>query len=92
MSTVKAADINVKTVTISPPNLVTALFHIVGEDNTDYCQHKFSAKAQRLIREKQEAGSTAKKGAKREARDFAQDCKDATYLSKEGWYGIPAPA
>ena len=38
------------------------------------------------------AGSTAKKGKKREARDFDEDFKQAMHISTEGWIGVPAAA
>ena len=77
-------------VTIAPPNLKVALFTIEG--TAPYVQNKFSAKARELMREKQEAGSTGKKGSKRTAKDFQACYRAAMHISDEGWHGIPAPA
>jgi hypothetical protein len=76
------------TITITPPNIQTATFHIVGE--APYMQARFSQKALEQIRSKQAAGSTAKKNTAREARDFEADYKGAMHISTEGWIGIPA--
>ena len=76
-------------VTITAPNMVTAVFRIVG--NAPYVQLRFPQKAQALMRAKMEKGSQAKKGAKRDPRDFQEDYKQAMYTSTEGWHGIPAP-
>lgn len=81
---------NGKQVTIQPPNFQTAIFTIEG--TTPYVQNKFSAKAREQIREKQEAGSTAKKGKTREAKDFQAAYENAMHVSPNGWHGIPAPA
>lgn len=65
-------------VTISPPNLQTARFTIMGQ--TPYVQNKFSNKAKQQMKEQQEAGSTATtKKKKREAKDFQQCYEDAQY-------------
>lgn len=79
-----------QTVTISPPNLQTASFHIVG--TAPYMQARFSEKALQAMRSKQAAGNTAKKGAKRAARDFDADYAAAMHRSTDGWIGLPAPA
>jgi len=76
--------------TIAPPNFKTAAFTVRGI--VPYVQHKFSAKAMEQIRATQEAGSTAKKGKKREPKDFQECFKQAQHIAKEGWNGIPAPA
>jgi len=80
----------IKNVTISPPNFKTAVFKIRG--SAPYVQNKFSQKAREMMRETQEAGSTAKKGKKREGKDFQLAYKQAMHISHEGWAGIPAPA
>lgn len=77
-------------VSISAPNFVTAEFKIEG--NAPYVQCKFSKKAREQMRATQEAGSTAKKGRKKEAKNFEQCYKDAMHVSTEGWHGIPATA
>jgi len=77
-------------VSIKAPDLRIAEFRIRG--TSPYVQNKFSAKAHEIMKAKQEAGSTAKKGTKREPKDFQACYEGATYKDKEGWYGIPAPA
>ena len=81
---------NGATVTIAPPNLKVAVFIIEG--TAPYVQNKFSAKASQIMKERQEAGGTAKKGKKRERKDFQAIYKAAQHISREGWNGIPAPA
>jgi len=75
---------------IEAPKLEVAEFLIVG--STPYVQNKFSAKARQQMKETQEAGSTAKKGKKREKKDFKATFEGAMHISEEGWHGIPAPA
>ncbi len=75
-------------VNIPPPNFKIVQFLIRGD--APYVQNKFPQKALQEMHDKQEAGSTAKKGAKRAAKNF-QDCYEAAmHKSKEGWCGIPA--
>ncbi len=57
---------------------------------TPYMQARFSKKAQ--IMADMELGSAAKSKKVRKARDYDQDCEDATYYLEDGSYGIPAPA
>jgi len=77
-------------VAIRPPNFQTALFTIVGV--SPYVQNKFAAKAREQMRLKQEAGSAAKKGTKREPKDFHACFEGAMHRSADGWCGVPAPA
>ena len=77
-------------VTIAPPNFQTVVVPIRG--NAAYFQNKFSNKARKKIIATQKAGSTAKKGKKREPKDFKKACEEAKHVSTEGWCGIPAPA
>lgn len=79
-----------KTVTIAPPNFQIGEFTIKGI--TPYVQEKFSEKAREQMRAKQEAGSTAKKGGKRDAKDFQQCFQDAQYRDADNKNGIPAGA
>lgn len=81
-------DVKRTEVSITPPNFRTAVFLITG--NAPYCQHKFTQKAFEQMKAKQEAGDKAKKGTKREAKNFKQCFEQAQYISKEGWNGIPA--
>lgn len=76
------------TITITPPNIQTARFHLVGD--APYMQARFSQKALEQIRSKQAAGSTAKKNTAKEARDFDADYRGAMHISTEGWIGVPA--
>ena len=77
-------------VLIQAPNFRTAIFKIVGA--TPLVMNKFSQKAREQMRKKQEAGSQAKKGKTREAKDFDACYEGAIHRSKEGWIGIPAAA
>lgn len=72
------------------PNLQEAAFVLRG--TSPYVQHKFSEKARKIMRDKQGEGSTAKKGKKREARDFDAEYQGSLHQSTDGWYGIPAGA
>lgn len=76
-------------VTIAAPRFQTALFTIRG--TAPYVQNKFSQKALQQIREQQAAGSTARKGKLREAKDFEASFQQATHRMADGSYGIPAP-
>jgi len=75
---------------ISAPNFKTAIFTIVG--NAPYVQNKFSQKISDQMHDKQVAGSTAKKGAKRDGKNFEEAYQGAMHTSSDGWHGIPAPA
>ena len=77
-------------VRVTAPNFKTAEFRVVG--TAPYVQLAFSEKARNIMRENQAAGSTAKKGKKREAKDFDSLFLAAQHVSVEGWNGIPASA
>ena len=77
-------------VAITAPNLQMAKFKIVG--TSPMVQNKFGIRALEKIKEKQEAGSSGKKGEKREAKDFDLCCREATHISEDGWEGMPASA
>lgn len=79
-----------KEVVISAPNFQVAEFLIRGD--APYVQNKFSNKVLQEMRAKQEAGSTTKKGTKREAKDFDALFLSAMHEAEEGWRGIPATA
>lgn len=87
---IEAVPTTARVVTISPPNMQEIHVRIVGR--APYMQAKFSEKARQAMMSKQAAGSTARKGAKREARDFDADFHAAQHRSGEGWAGIPAAA
>jgi len=88
--TVQSSDQPSAYVTVSPPKFQTLVVTIEG--TAPYVQNKFSHKAMEKIKEKQKAGSTAKKGAAREGKDFEECFREAIHVSTEGWCGIPAPA
>lgn len=75
---------------IAPPNMQMGEVWIKGL--SPLVIHKFSTKAKLAIKAKQEAGSTAKKGNKKEAKDFNACFQEARHISMEGWDGIPASA
>jgi hypothetical protein len=77
-------------VSISPPNIKTARFRIIG--TSPLMTGSFGSKAQNAMREKHEAGSTAGSKRTRKARDFQADYESAKYISEEGWIGAPAGA
>lgn len=75
---------------IPAPRFETLQFHLVG--TAPYMQARFSEKARNMMRAKMAEGSVAKKGKKREARDFQSDYEQAMHRTAEGWAGIPASA
>jgi hypothetical protein len=79
-----------KQITISPPDIQTAQFHIIG--TSPYVQLRFTEKAMNVMREKMEAGPEAAKRRVYEARDFDEDYKKVFHRSTEDWFGIPASA
>ena len=79
-----------ETLTITPPNIQVMQFKLIG--TAPYVQNRFSHKAMEQMKAKQQAGSTSKKGTKRDAKDFEECYKQAMHVSKDGWHGIPASA
>lgn len=79
-----------QSVTISAPNMAQAEFLLEG--TAPYVQLRFSQKAIEMMRAKMEAGSVARKGAKREPRDFDSDYEGAFHRPSNGGYGVPASA
>lgn len=77
-------------VQIKAPQIKTAVFAIEG--TSPYVQNRFSQKAIDAMKQKQEAGSQATKGRKRDAKDFQALYEGAMHISREGWHGIPAGA
>lgn len=77
-------------ITIKAPAMRIAKFKLRG--TAPYVQNAFPEKARELMRSKQAAGSVAKKGSKREAKDFNLCYEQAQHVSREGWNGIPASA
>lgn len=79
-----------KHLTISAPKMEQVAVLIRG--TAPYVQNRWAHKAMQAMKAKQEAGSTAKKGGKREAKDF-QDCyEQSKHQTPDGWCGIPASA
>lgn len=76
--------------TITPPKLEVLHLKIIG--TAPLVINRFGQKAINQMREVQEAGSVAKKGKKREPKDFAACFQDARHISNEGWDGFPASA
>lgn len=76
-------------IVVAPANFQTMLVTIRG--TAPYVQHKFSDKARKMMREKQEAGSTGNAKKKREAKDFQEQYESAIHRTADGWAGIPAP-
>lgn len=81
---------NEREVTIKAPKFETAEFRIFG--NVPMVQNAFPQKAKETMKAKQEAGTQAKKGKAREAKDFQECYLQSMHISKDGWNGIPAPA
>lgn len=79
-----------KSVEIRAPRLHVIEFEIVG--TAPYVQHRFSQKAIQKIIATQEAGTQARSKRVREAKDFDDVYRQAMYVSKEGWLGMPASA
>lgn len=78
------------TLSVAPINLQELTLRLVG--TAPLKQARFPAKAMQALKSKMEAGSTAQKGAKRKARDFDADFREAMHISTEGWVGVPAAA
>ena len=76
--------------TIRPLNKQRMPITVVG--SAPYVQARFSEKARKTMRDKQQAGTTSKKGSPKAARDFELDYEQAQHVSTEGWRGIPAAA
>lgn len=76
------------TITITKPNLPIMAIGIRG--NAPLVQNRFGPKGLQMMIDIQEKGSTAKKGKKREPKDFDALYKDAMHVSTEGWHGLPA--
>jgi hypothetical protein len=75
-------------ITISRPKFEAIALRLEG--TAPYMQARFSKKAEMM--KKMELGNLAKKGTKKEPRDFERDFREAQHLSEEGWIGIPATA
>jgi hypothetical protein len=79
-----------ETVRITRPKLRTATIQIVGI--SPYVQHAFSEKQRKQMEETQRAGQQARGKRNRAPKDFDGVYEAAKHYSKDGWFGIPAPA
>lgn len=84
------AKVAAQSLTIPAPNFQIASFHIRGD--APLVMNKFSSKMREVLRAQHEAGSTAKKGKKKEPKDFDALYEQAIHRSTDGWIGIPASA
>jgi hypothetical protein len=75
-------------VAISPPDFRHLAINIRG--TAPLVINRFSAKAMEMMRQTQEAGSTARSRKTREAKDFDELYKSAKHVSDDGWEGIHA--
>jgi hypothetical protein len=77
---------------ISPPNFQTAKVKLVGL--SALVMNKMSSQNRIKMMQKQEAGSRAAKGTRREPKDFDAVYKGAMHIAegKDGWHGFPASA
>ena len=75
-------------ITIKPAKFLVAEFKLRG--TAPYVSNKFSAEAREMMRAKQVAGSQAKKGAKREGKNFDQKYLESMHHLEGGGFGIPA--
>ena len=78
------------TVVITPPDFRHLAVDIRG--TTPLVVNRFSAKAMEIMRQTQEAGSTARSRKTREAKDFDALFEGAKHVSDDGWEGIHAAA
>jgi hypothetical protein len=78
------------TVVIAPPRIETISLKIIG--TAPLMINRFSSKAQAAIEATQMEGQAAKGKKKRESKDFEMLCREAAYVSAEGWYGFNAAA
>lgn len=77
-----------RAVVITPPKMERLRLRLVG--TAPLVQHRFGEKARQQMIATQEAGSQAKKGRKREPKDFDRCFEDARHRSADGWDGIHA--
>jgi hypothetical protein len=77
-------------VVIKRPNLMSAKVLIRGV--APLVLNAFPQKARNAIMETQMAGSQARKGRKREPKDFDEVYEGACHYSRDGWHGFPASA
>ena len=76
-----------ETLTISRLNQQMMEISVVG--TAPYMQLRFPIKGIQKLKETHMLGSAARKGQKRDPRDFDADYEGAFYVSEEGWHGVP---
>lgn len=86
----KNGDGKIQAIAISPPKMEVLALTIRG--TAPLVINRFSAKALEKMKQTQEAGSVARKGQKREPKDFKECYEQAKHVSTDGWLGIPATA
>lgn len=77
-------------VQIKPPKFQIGVFRI--HSASPLVINKFPQKALEEMENRQRAGSQAKKGTQRVAKDFDGLYEGAKHVSRQGWCGIPASA
>jgi hypothetical protein len=77
-------------VKIPPPKFDVAQFQIRGI--APYVHGKFTEKAKKEMHDKQAAGHVARKGQKRDGKNFQECYEQAMYKADGGWPGIPTIA
>jgi hypothetical protein len=77
-----------ETTQIKAPSFKVVTFTLRG--TAPYVSNKFSAEAREMMRAKQAAGAQAKKGAKREAKDFDKCFRESMHSTSDGKQGVPA--
>jgi len=90
MTTKKKTEKETKTVTISAPNLKTAVFEIEGV--APLVIHRFSAKTKAEMKLKMETGKAASSKKNRVPKDTDETYQESRYISSEGWDGLHAGA
>ena len=82
----KADTKQVENISIAAPNIQTIEFKLVG--TAPLVINKFGSKGEMMMA--QQAGSTGKKGKKKDAKNFEALCERAKHKAVEGWCGIHA--
>lgn len=77
-----------ETITITPPRM--AIVRVLIRGTTPLVQNRFGSRPMQMMKTAMESGSQAKKGRKREPKDFRACWQDARHISREGWDGINA--
>jgi hypothetical protein len=72
------------------PQLKFEMVEILIKGDAPYVSNKFSTRVRDGIKKQQEAGSVAKKGKKREPKDFNLMYLESMHKSKDGDYGVAA--